>query len=142
MMRSDSPPEYDSALSKKLTPASRAAPRQSAARLSSSWGPKVTHEPKDRTLTLSPVRPSRRYSISMGNAPFRCQAARGEPTSPAAMASHRRGDERCAWVGTAAESPRPRASGPARSHQPAVPDGLDAHHLAGGGGVDDVAAAH
>ncbi len=36
MMRSDSPPEYDSALSKKLTPASRAAPMQSAASPSSS----------------------------------------------------------------------------------------------------------
>src|SRR5580658_1733775 len=66
MMRSDSPPEYDSALSKKLTPASHAAARQSAASPSSSWGPKVTQEPNDSTLTLMPARPSRRYSISMG----------------------------------------------------------------------------
>ena len=34
-----------------------------------------------------------------------------------------------------------RASGPAGPHEPVVPDGLDAHQLAGLRGVDDVAAA-
>ena len=51
MMRSDSPPAYASALSKKLTPASLAAARQSRARPVSSWAPKLTHEPNERTLT-------------------------------------------------------------------------------------------
>ena len=65
MMRSDSPPAYDSALSKKLTPASRAAAMQSEASPMSIWSPKVTHEPKDSTLTFSPERPSLRYCISI-----------------------------------------------------------------------------
>src|SRR5262245_62083222 len=57
------PPAYDSALSKKFTPASRAAVRQALARLESSWFPNVTQLPNDSTLTFSPQRPKRRYSI-------------------------------------------------------------------------------
>ena len=63
MIRSDSPPAYTSALSKKLTPASRAAVKQSRARLVSSWFPNVTHDPKESALTRRPERPRRRYSI-------------------------------------------------------------------------------
>jgi hypothetical protein len=51
MIRSDSPPAYTSALSKKLTPASLAICRHSAARSRSTWDPKVTQEPNERTLT-------------------------------------------------------------------------------------------
>src|SRR5689334_11740316 len=65
MIRSDSPPAYTSALSKKLTPRSHAALKQSHARPVSSWLPKVTHDPNASTLTCSPERPSRRYSISV-----------------------------------------------------------------------------
>src|SRR6478752_4959925 len=82
MIRSDSPPAYASALSKKLTPASRATDRQSRARLVSSWPPKVTQEPKDRTLICKPVRPIRRYSIAGSFAmvsPFPCPAVRQIP---------------------------------------------------------------
>src|ERR1700722_12338775 len=39
---------------------------QSTARPTSIWGPNVTQEPNERTLTFSPERPSRRYSMSMG----------------------------------------------------------------------------
>ncbi len=46
-------------------PGSRAAARQSRARPVSSWLPKVTHEPNESTLTLRPVRPRRRYAMSM-----------------------------------------------------------------------------
>src|SRR5918995_6372992 len=70
MIRSDSPPAYDWALSKKLTPASYAAARQSRARPTSSWGPNDTHEPNDSTLTLRPDRPSLRYSICFAMTPF------------------------------------------------------------------------
>ena len=65
MIASLLPPAYTSALSKKLHPASWAACMQSSARLSSSWVSNVTQLPNDSTLTLMPVRPSRRYSISV-----------------------------------------------------------------------------
>ena len=61
MIRSDSPPAYASALSKKLTPASSRGRQAVAARLGVELVPNVTHEPNDRTLTCRPVRPSRRY---------------------------------------------------------------------------------
>src|SRR4051812_16693749 len=76
MIRSDSPPAYDSALSKKLTPASRAAARQSRAMPVSSCVPNDTHEPKDRTLTCRPDRPRYRCSIAMAAEPT---AARRDP---------------------------------------------------------------
>src|SRR5690242_18841900 len=65
MIRSDSPPAYDSALSKKLTPASYAAFMHSDASPTPNWSPNVTHEPSDSTLTWRPARPSRRYSMFM-----------------------------------------------------------------------------
>ena len=52
MIRSDSPAEYASALSKKLTPASWAAARQSAARVPASTG--VRRSPTNRTTARSP----------------------------------------------------------------------------------------
>src|SRR5262245_14109250 len=64
MMRSDSPPAYDSALSKKLTPALRAASRHSIAVSRPSWAPNDTHEPNESTLTWRPLRPRRRYSMT------------------------------------------------------------------------------
>src|SRR5690606_28480161 len=63
-----SPSAYDSALAKKLTPASYATARQSRACAPASWGPKLTHEPNDSTLTLRPDRPSRRYVIPLEGA--------------------------------------------------------------------------
>jgi hypothetical protein len=69
MMRSDSPPAYASALSKKFTPTWYAASMHSIARSTSSWLLKVTQDPKDSTLTFSPEPPRRRYSISMVVAP-------------------------------------------------------------------------
>src|SRR5437762_2313658 len=65
MTRSDSPPSYDSALSKKFTPASYAACRQSVASATPTLPPNVTHEPSDSTLSCKPERPSRRYSMFM-----------------------------------------------------------------------------
>src|SRR3954470_19315472 len=65
MIRSDSPPAYASALSKKFTPLSHAAAMQSRARPVSSCAPNDTHEPNDNTLTLRPDRPSLRYSMSI-----------------------------------------------------------------------------
>ena len=63
MIASLLPPAYASALSKKLQPASSAACMHSSASVSSSWVSNVTQLPNDRTLSLMPVRPSRRYSI-------------------------------------------------------------------------------
>jgi hypothetical protein len=60
MIVSLSPRAYTSALSKKLTPRSHAAAMQSRAAFTSSWLPYVTHEPKDSSLTLRPLRPNRR----------------------------------------------------------------------------------
>ena len=60
MMRSDWPPAYTSALSKKFTPRSKAAVRQAFAKSVSSWLPKVTHDPNESALTLRPERPRRR----------------------------------------------------------------------------------
>src|ERR1035437_628661 len=83
MIVSERPPAYTSALSKKLTPASYAAARQSLALSPASWGPKLTHEPKERTLTLRPDRPRRRYCISMprgyGTGPMFRVHVRGRP---------------------------------------------------------------
>ena len=60
------------------------APGTSSARLPmSSWGPKVTHEPKESTLTCSPDPPSRRYSIN-----------RPDLLSLAGMSRHPRGSAR------------------------------------------------
>src|SRR5579863_4383770 len=123
MIRSDSPPEYASALSKKLTPASPAASMHSTASPVSSCGPKVTHEPNDSTLTLRPVRPSRRYSISIVQ-PL---------SSVGAEARHRR-----PWSRPSGQA---HESGPAGSHEPTRPDGLDPDRPAAARGVDDVAVA-
>ncbi len=91
MMVSDWPPEYTSALSKKLTPPSYAAARQSRAVRPASWGPKLTHEPNDSTLSLRPEPPSRLYCmfIARGYAsgearqPERCAQWAMRPTPPA-----------------------------------------------------------
>src|SRR5579875_1500977 len=86
MIASDLPAAYDSALSKKFTPASRAAVMHAMARSSSSWGPKVTQEPSESTLTLRPAWPSRRYCIftcrilSSGTVP--CYDLGDRPWSP------------------------------------------------------------
>src|SRR5215203_1780482 len=63
MMRSASPRLLASALSKKLTPASRAVCNNSMASSFWTWVPNVTHEPRERTLTLTPAWPRRRYSM-------------------------------------------------------------------------------
>ena len=53
------------AVSMVWMPRSRAAFTQARVRSTSTLDPKVSHEPYDRTLTLTPVRPRRRYSISI-----------------------------------------------------------------------------
>src|ERR1700730_6504817 len=57
MMLCDSPPAYTSALSKKWKPESYAAASTSRALVPASWGPKLTQEPKEKTLTRTPARP-------------------------------------------------------------------------------------
>src|SRR5438445_13247533 len=63
MTRSDSPPAYDSALSKKLMPASYAVAMHARASATPICPLNDTHDPNDSTLTFRPARPNRRYSM-------------------------------------------------------------------------------
>ena len=74
-------------MSKKLTPASLAASRHSAACLAVSiWLAlaKVTQLPRESTLTWRPERPNRRYSISAMGSPS-CSTVRAAVVSAAGL---------------------------------------------------------
>src|SRR5665213_584155 len=142
MIRSDSPPAYASALSKKFTPASYAAARQSSARLPASCGPNVTQDPKDRTLTFRPVPPRRRYSISMvtplvlGGVFGADRANRPNPTGEPGVAVPRPDRAppgvRC-WPGERpARDPRTAVSAPVPGTRGPVAGGGVAHRIRAG----------
>ena len=63
MTISDSPASYPSALSKKLTPASKQVPNILSARPESTCLLKVTQDPNDNSEILSPDFPSFLYFI-------------------------------------------------------------------------------
>ena len=107
---------------------------QSRARPVSSWVPNVTHEPNDSTLTCSPERPSRRYSIAMPSSLsspgglYGCagrrhvRAAHGTSTP---VTSTTRWVDECEYTHTAPPSPSP-TSAPLARMRPATGFRFDA----------------
>ena len=91
----------------------------------------MTHDPNDRTLTFRPERPSRRYSISMGD-PF-CAWRGLRPTYEARRLASR--------VRRIAAGDAVTEVGPAPT-SPLFQIAWTSDHFAGVGGVDDFAATH